>query len=507
MLIDIHLHSSRHSACSVAEPADLVREAAERNLQGAVFTEHHYLWSRDELEKLRAEIGIGPHFLLFAGQEVETEIGHVLVFGADRSIRSKTALAELRRRWPAAALVWAHPFRGKTPEAEELKNPHLDGVEILNTNHTAKDHYRALNLWHRCRFTAVAGSDAHEPRRAGVFPTDFDHPVKTVREMAAEIRAGRCRPFLKEIPRAGGNIVVTAINLGAKGTDEYRQRLILKRVTDRKKWKSSSGALEVVSSLLERGFGTGTYRVPRIIEVDERERIIIEEGQRGKLLFELLPGVSPRVGVRYFRLAARWLARLHGEGLRVSDPERTRKKEKRRFQSYLARFQRAGHPRQEEVRRLLEWTAAREDDLFRREGSRMVQVHGDYHPKNIIIGQDRMQDISTLFISVIDFDNSLLFDPAFDLGSFLSQFRYQFRHFPRVLENCREEDFIGAYLKERPEAGADLRNKIGLFRVRADLSIANYLLKVGQGDSPDLERILADSEALMHNSSHTTFVQ
>ena len=496
MLIDIHLHSSRHSACSGAEPGELVRAAAAKNLQGAVLTEHHYLWSKEELKALRKEAEVGPHFLLLAGQEVETDIGHLLVFGAGRSIRSKLKLRELRRLFPEAALVWAHPFRGSEPLPEELLNPDLDAVEILNTNHTAKEHYRALDLWHRCRFTAVAGSDAHEPRLAGVFPTYFDHPVKSVREMAGEIRAGRCRPFLKEIPRAGGNTVVTAINLGAKGEDEYRQRLILRRMSSRKKWLKAGVALEVVSALLERGFGKGRYRVPKIIEVDDQEKIVIEEGQRGKLLFDLLPGVSPRVGARYYRMAARWLGRLHRERVRVGEPERTRKKERRRFQSYLARFRNAGHPGRERFRKLLEWTAAREEELFERAGDRFVQVHGDYHPKNIIIGQDRMQDIATLFISVIDFDNSLLFDPAFDVGGFLAQFAYQFRNFPRVLASCREEDFLGTYLGKRRNPRDDFEERVRLFRVRANLSIANYLLKVGRGDSPDLEDILAEAEKL-----------
>jgi 3',5'-nucleoside bisphosphate phosphatase len=506
MLIDIHLHSSRHSACSAADPVELVRAAAGKNLQGVVLTEHHYLWPREELEQLRGEIELGSHFLLLTGQEVETDIGHILVFGAGRSIRSKLKLSELRKLFPEAALVWAHPFRGRKPEPGELANPHLDAVEIINTNHTAKEHYRALTLWHRLRFTAVAGSDAHEPRLAGVFPTSFDHPVKTIRELAAEIRSGRCRPFLKEIPRTGGNTVVTAINLGAKGEDEYRQRLILRRVTSRKKWKQTGTALEVVAALLELGFGKGRYRVPKIIEVDEKEKIVIEEGQRGKLLFDLLPGVSPRVGARYFRMAGRWLGRLHRERLRIGETERTRKKEKKKFESYLERFKNTGHPGRKRFRNLLEWTRGREEELLERGDARFVQVHGDYHPKNIIIGQDRMQDISTLFISVIDFDNSLLFDPAFDVGAFLAQFRYQFRHFPRVRKNCREEDFFAAYLGKRRDPGDDFAERVRLFRVRANLSIANYLLKVGQGDSPDLDQLLAESEALIDKSGHTSFV-
>lgn len=501
MLIELHVHSSRHSTCSTAAPAELVRSSLEKNVQGLVFTEHNYLWSREELEKLRVETELGPHFLLLAGQEIETEIGHVLVYGPERMVPANIELSELRKRFPRAALVWAHPFRGREPERKMLLNPDLDAIEILNINHTPKEHYRALTLWHRYRFTAIAGSDAHEPGQAGVFPTAFDHPVKSIGGLAGEIRAGRCRPLLKEIPRAGGNILVTAVNLGAKGDDEYRQRLILKRIIDRNKWQHSGIALAVLSALIKRGFKKGAYRVPRLIEIDEKERIIIEERQRGRLLFELLPNVNRRVGVRYYRLAAGWLARLHERKLQVGLPTRTIRKERRRFKSYLNRFQRLSHPRIAKFRRLLNWTAEKEEELFRLQQSRFVQIHGDYHPKNIIIGQDRMQDISTLFISVIDFDNSLVFDPAFDVGGFLSQFRYQFRHFPRLLDNYREEEFILSYLEKRNEPGNDFAERVKLFRVRTNLSIANYLLKVGKGNSCDLESILSDSEALAFDIS------
>lgn len=507
MLIDLHLHSSRHSSCSEADPVDLVLGAVERNLQGMVLTDHHYLWSKKELDALRAETRVGPHFRLLAGQEVDTDIGHVLVFGAGRTIKTKRKLSDLRRLFPDAALVWAHPFRGHEPTPEELLNPDLDAVEILNTNHTPKEHYLALDLWHRYRFTAVAGSDAHESRLAGVFPTAFDHPVKTIRELAGEIRAGRCRPFLKEIRRAGGNTVVTAINLGAKGGDEYRQRLILRRITSRRRWKQAGWALEVISALLERGFEKGPYRVPRIIEVDEKEMIVIEEGQRGKSLFDLIPAVSNRVGLRYFRMAARWLARLHEEEVRIGGARRTQEKEQRRFQSYRTRFRKAGHPARDRIEKLLDFTDGREAELFAGDRARFVQVHGDYHPKNIIIGQDRMQDISTLFISVIDFDNALLFDPAFDVGAFLAQFSYQFRNFPRIREYCRDEDFLAAYLGKRRDPGDGFGERVRLFRIRGNLSIANYLLKLGQGRSSDLEKLIVEAETLAANASPTTLGQ
>jgi len=52
----------------------------------------------------------------------------------------------------------------------------------------------------------------------------------------------------------------------------------------------------------------------------------------------------------------------------------------------------------------------------------------------------------------------------------------------------------------------DFGERIRLFRVRANLSIANYLVKVGQGGSPDLDQLLAESETLIDKSGHTALV-
>lgn len=325
MLLDLHLHTSRHSGCSRAEPVELIYRALARDLQGIVFTDHHYLWPEKELAELKEEAGTGDDFLVLSGQETATEIGHVLVYGAGRLIPEKISLAKLRRDFPAAALVWAHPFRGgRIPDGEELCSPLLDAVEIFNLNQTMNENYRALTAWHRSRFTAVGGSDAHRVGDAGAFPTLFDHPIGSVEELAAEIRSGRCRPFLKERVKKGSNILVEEITLGTKGDEESRIRMIVKKVSDTKKWKRERRTLDLVSRLRDSGFADGRFRVPRIVDVDEESRLIIEEGQRGKTLYDLLKNVDESVGLNYFEMAAAWLARLHNLGLRLSSLKKNR---------------------------------------------------------------------------------------------------------------------------------------------------------------------------------------
>jgi hypothetical protein len=468
-------------------------------MQGLVITEHHYLWSAEELEALRREAGLGDGLVLMAAQEVETEIGHVLVFGAGHTVSAKTRLVDLRAAFPKAALVWAHPFRWeREPPEERLRHPLLDAVEIFNSNHTAKGNFLALTAWHRHKFVAVGGSDAHADGTVGMCPTQLDHPVTDVRGLAGEIRAGRCRPFFKEIPKSGSNLAVTEITIGTKGDDELRQRIVVKRYAEPRKWRQQACSLHTVAALHDRSFSGGIFRVPRIIEVNEQEHLVIEEGARGRTLFELLATVSPAVGQTYFDLAAGWLGRMHDLSLRVSTPEHALRREKRRVRSYRRAFVKSDSPYLPLAEAILERVESVQERVLTGPESALVQCHGDYHPKNIIIGQDRAQDIATLFVSVIDFAGTMLGAPALDVGYFLAQFRYQLREHPALLERLDRGAFLRGYREEAPTlAGQEgFDEQVTFYELRGNLSIAAFLVKVGMGESPEMAALMGRTEEL-----------
>jgi thiamine kinase-like enzyme len=493
MLLEIHVHTSKYSKCSRIDPVALVGQVKDKGLQGVIITEHHYLWSDRELEALRKEAEVDNNFLILAGQEVETDLGHVLVFGADKSIEEDNiSVVELKQRFPRAAFILAHAFRkGVVPRKETLLDSSLDAIEIFSINHTAKENYLGLKTWHEYKFTAVSGSDAHFENVAGMFPLMLDHPVSDINDVVKEIKSGRCRPFFKEIPKSGSNIIVTEITIGTKGADESRSRIILKNITDSKRWDESKNSAEIAKYLYENGFNDSQFRVPKVIEINDKERLLIEEGQRGKNLFELLTRVDKSVGTDYFRLSARWLASLHNKKITEGETQTTVKKEKKRFESYLNSFVRTKNPYLNQIRPIIEFVQKKEERLWAGHRDLFLLNHGDYHPKNIIIGQDRMQDITTLFVSVIDFANVILMPRAFDVGYFLSQFQNQFYSFQGVLKEYKEEDFIKAYLEEGDSTPADFIEQVGLFKIRANLSIASYLIKVGKGESRDMKNIVA----------------
>jgi len=494
MLIEMHAHSSEHSACSSIPAADLVRQVFAKGLQGIVFTDHHYRWEEDELRAVRRAAAVPDHFLIATGQEVRTpELGDVLVYWAGETLPRGTPLGAIRDRFPGAALVWAHPYRGgKCPEDDRLLV--ADGVEIFSSNHTVRENSRALRDWHRLRFTAIGGTDTHGSGYAGLYPTLFDHPVASVQELAEELRKGRCRPFLKEIPRSGANSMVTEVTIGAKGLDEVRERIIIKSIATRHKWHSADRAYHITDAIARHGFRNGPYRVPVPIDEDHGSMTLIEQGMRGKSLFDKLLTASREDGLLYVRMAARWLARLHGCRLRITPAHEFLEREQDRLAKYLERFTAISHRHATRVGEVL---AAVEKEEMRRYGAHpelLIQGHGDFHPKNVIIGQDSQENRDTLFAAAIDFESSFCLPPAFDVGCFLAQFRNQFFPHPEILAGIPEHAFLDAYREASGELDNDFFSQVELFRARTNMSIAAYLIRLGLGESQDLWRVLLEAE-------------
>lgn len=496
MLLEMHCHSKEHSRCSQVPAVELVQRVFAKGLQGIVLTDHHYLWSAEELHRLRRQAKVPEHFLIFSGQEVNTaEFGDVLVYGAEELFAKGSSLSMIRGSAPMAALVWAHPYRrGHRPTTGQLNHPLLDAVEVFNSNHSVRDNSRALQDWHRDRFTAIAGTDTHAGSYAGLYPTLFDHPVATVAELAWELRKGRCRPLLKEIPKSGAKSQVTEVTFGAKGADEFRERIIIRSLDTAASWRSARRAHGILAELTRQGFADGLFRVPRAIDQDSRSHTLIQQGLRGKSLFDKLLGATPADGHQFLQLAARWLARLHNCRLQVTTLGEFWEREAERVGRYVARFQEVDHPHTARAEALAELILEREAQLVAAGEAAFVQGHGDFHPKNILLGQDNLDNRDTLFVAAIDFESSLCLPPAFDVGCFLAQFRNQFFSHPQILERYPEALFLESYLQAAQPSAAEFLAQVALFRARTNLGIAAYLIKLGLGESEDLWRVLLEAE-------------
>jgi hypothetical protein len=142
-----------------------------------------------------------------------------------------------------------------------------------------------------------------------------------------------------------------------------------------------------------------------------------------------------------------------------------------------------------------------ERDLYLDHPERLVQGHGDYHPKNIFIGRDNPDDRETSYIAAMDFHSSYCLPPAFDVGTFLAQFRNQFFHHREVQKKISDDFFLDNYLQFAESTDEDFLAQVELFRARTSLSIIYLLIKVGMGESEDLWRVMVEAEYTLANLS------
>jgi hypothetical protein len=139
-------------------------------------------------------------FLILAGQEVFTkDFGDVLVYGAHQSISRGKALIDIRKQYPEAALVWAHPYRGgKIPIATELFNSNLDAIEIFNPNQKENENERGFSDWKTWGFTATSGTDIHSESYNGLYPLKLEKRISDMQGLVRSIKEGSCSPVLGE---------------------------------------------------------------------------------------------------------------------------------------------------------------------------------------------------------------------------------------------------------------------------------------------------------------------
>lgn len=497
MLLEMHSHTAEHSPCSNVSAKDLVRQICAKGLDGIVLTDHHYMWPSEDLLPLRRAAEVPEDFLILSGQEVSTDFGDVLVYGADRSFRRNSPVTEIRRICPEAALVWAHPYRNnQMPPDDKLLYEVIDAVEIFNSNHTVQGNTRGLKDWHRLRFTATAGTDTHAVSYAGIYPTLFFHPFKTVGEMAREIRHGRCAPYLSETSHFGSSAHVFEVLMGRRDDGEPQERIIIRNANSEEEWEASSRSFAVMEALSTHGFAEGRFRVPRVIDRDRGSLLAVEQAVRGKSLYDELLAVSPKRGSEIVRLAAGWLARLHNSRLVITPPDEFLTIESQRLANYMEKFSRSGNPHIRKFREIVDAVLEEEKQIAAREQDLFVQGHGDFHPKNIHICRD--VDVGNraggVYIAAIDFNRSMVQPAAVDVGCFLAQFRNQFYEHPEILKRYPDRLFLDAYLDSVDPTGTDFLRQVQLFRARTNLSIASYFVGVGLGQSEKLWRVLVEAE-------------
>ncbi|MBI4339948.1 MAG: PHP domain-containing protein [Chloroflexi bacterium] len=193
MLIDLHNHTLHLSMDSGLTLDVLLARAKERGLDGVCLTEHNAVWQNTaRLEAAGQRHGLA----VFRGMEVNTQHGHVLVYGVKAFRNSMFNFDELCRvvESEGGVLVLAHPqWVGNVgrPPATEIIAEHFHGIEVLNGEVSNDANNYVASMATALGKFGTGGSDSHSLGAVGKCATRFQNPVMTDEEMVKEMRAGR----------------------------------------------------------------------------------------------------------------------------------------------------------------------------------------------------------------------------------------------------------------------------------------------------------------------------
>ncbi|HVA77723.1 MAG TPA: PHP-associated domain-containing protein [Candidatus Binataceae bacterium] len=204
--LDLHSHSdaSEDSRAPVEAYLNWIRlRRAERPLDGIVLTEHRQFNRDADYRALEDKFGV----MVLRASEVETNYGHVLVYGVNDDILGRFDFANIRldaqtlvdevARLGGVA-VPCHPGRPNIGLYEHYTRTapleRLVAVEVINGGSRKGEDERSAELVARFGYRAVGGSDSHLVSLIGMCATRFAAEIRSIDDLVRELRAGAYEP-------------------------------------------------------------------------------------------------------------------------------------------------------------------------------------------------------------------------------------------------------------------------------------------------------------------------
>lgn len=176
-------------------------------VDGFVLTEHRSYDPTADYSEIAEKFGV----VVLRGAELETDIGHVLVYGVtprlteefdvtDVSLPHERLFARVRELGGYA--VGAHAGRPRIGLADHVgeagPSPVVQTIEQLNGGSSDAENDRALRLAEVYGLGRVGGSDAHYVSAIGRCLTAFNRPVTTVEALVEALVEGDHYPVRVE---------------------------------------------------------------------------------------------------------------------------------------------------------------------------------------------------------------------------------------------------------------------------------------------------------------------
>jgi predicted metal-dependent phosphoesterase TrpH len=200
MILDLHTHSvkSDDGRAKVQNYCQWIR-TREIPIDGFVLTEHRQFDNESDYADLTAEFGL----TVLKGSEVETEYGHVLVFGVTRALQRAFDFSDIHL--PLARVIEAceqhgaipvpcHPGRPRVGMHAHLAEYGVPAgvriVEVYNGGSRDQEDEIAQAMAREQGYLGIGGSDAHIVSHIGRCATRFAADIRSESELVDALRSG-----------------------------------------------------------------------------------------------------------------------------------------------------------------------------------------------------------------------------------------------------------------------------------------------------------------------------
>ena len=201
MMLDLHTHSVK-SDDGRAKVENYCRWIAKKglNLDGFVLTEHRQWDSESDYRHLEDEYGL----LILKASEVETDYGHVLVFGVNDELVNSFDFAKvdnsllevlLAAERCGAFAAPCHPGRKNVGLFAHYEHKAVveavHTVEVLNGGSIPGEDELATGQAAEFGYRGFGGSDSHIVSRIGFCATKFEETISDTESLVAALNNGR----------------------------------------------------------------------------------------------------------------------------------------------------------------------------------------------------------------------------------------------------------------------------------------------------------------------------
>lgn len=192
-IIDLHVHTTLHSFDSGLSARRMIDRCLALGFSTICTTEHNSIWTPGQAAEAYERFGV----TVLRGMEINTDVGHVLVFGVEGYRLEMMQVDRLRAivEREGGVMILAHPTRNAGFGRPWSEAVHLfEALEGMNgDDHNLSSEY-VIDIARSLGLAATGGSDAHSVPAVGRCATVFAEPIRDEQQLIVALRSGSCFP-------------------------------------------------------------------------------------------------------------------------------------------------------------------------------------------------------------------------------------------------------------------------------------------------------------------------